>query len=206
VVIGVLVGTATVTTQGLTGLARHDETKSGDFYLAKTGDPDLATNGDFSMATDRSQHAMHPLVGKPLDRSLPRASAGCAAYRGDDVEVRGASALGEPIVFDQPRMAGAIDDPVRAVGRQRGQPGLCRVVSGAGFGIGGENDQRLVAEVGEQGIVLVRLRTDERARTYAARRKAEGITPGRSNAVSSEPSLDSSTDTSTRPLPRPDAT
>ena len=34
-VIGVLVGTATVTTQGLTGSLRHDETKSGDLYLAK---------------------------------------------------------------------------------------------------------------------------------------------------------------------------
>jgi len=52
VVIGVLVGTATVTTQGLTGSLRHDETKSVDFYLAKTGDSDLATSGDFFMATD----------------------------------------------------------------------------------------------------------------------------------------------------------
>jgi len=52
VVIGVLVGTATVTTQGLTGSLRHDETKSGDFYLAKTGDSQLATSGDFFMATD----------------------------------------------------------------------------------------------------------------------------------------------------------
>jgi hypothetical protein len=49
---GVLVGTATVTTQGPHELVRHDETKSGDFYLAKTGDPDLATSGDFLMATD----------------------------------------------------------------------------------------------------------------------------------------------------------
>jgi hypothetical protein len=47
-----LVGTATVTTQGLTGSLRHDETKSGDYYLAKTGDFDLATSGDFFMATD----------------------------------------------------------------------------------------------------------------------------------------------------------
>ena len=31
---------------------RHDETKRGDFYLAKTGDSDLATSGDFLMATD----------------------------------------------------------------------------------------------------------------------------------------------------------
>ena len=53
-VIGVLVGTATVTTQGLTGSLRHDETKSGDFYLAKTGDLELATSGDFFMATDTS--------------------------------------------------------------------------------------------------------------------------------------------------------
>ena len=51
-VIGVLVGTATVTTQGLTGLLRHDETKSGDSYLAKTGDSQMATSGDFLMATD----------------------------------------------------------------------------------------------------------------------------------------------------------
>jgi hypothetical protein len=47
-----LVGTATVTTQGLTGSLRHDETKSGDFYLAKTGDSQMATSGDFLMATD----------------------------------------------------------------------------------------------------------------------------------------------------------
>jgi hypothetical protein len=52
VVMGVLVGTATVTTQGLTGSLRHDETKSGDPYLAKTGDSQLATSGDFFMATD----------------------------------------------------------------------------------------------------------------------------------------------------------
>ena len=51
-VMGVLVGTATVTTQGLTGLLRHDETKSGDFYLAISGDSQLATSGDFFMATD----------------------------------------------------------------------------------------------------------------------------------------------------------
>ena len=46
-----LVGTATVTTQGLTASATR-RTKSGDFYLAKTGDSDLATSGDFFMATD----------------------------------------------------------------------------------------------------------------------------------------------------------
>ncbi len=46
-----LVGTATVTTQGLTARATR-RTKSGDFYLAKTGDSDLATSGDFFMATD----------------------------------------------------------------------------------------------------------------------------------------------------------
>jgi hypothetical protein len=46
-----LVGTATVTTQGLTARTTR-RTKSGDFYLAKTGDSDLATSGDFFMATD----------------------------------------------------------------------------------------------------------------------------------------------------------
>jgi len=46
-----LVGTATVTTQGLKAHATR-RTKSGDFYLAKTGDSDLATSGDFFMATD----------------------------------------------------------------------------------------------------------------------------------------------------------
>jgi hypothetical protein len=46
-----LVGTATVTTQGLTTCATR-RTKRGDFYLAKTGDSDLATSGDFFMATD----------------------------------------------------------------------------------------------------------------------------------------------------------
>ena len=46
-----LVGTATVTTQGLTASTTR-RTKSGDFYLAKTGDSDLATSGDFFMATD----------------------------------------------------------------------------------------------------------------------------------------------------------
>jgi hypothetical protein len=48
-----LVGTATVTTQGPQRALRHDKTKSGDFYLAKTGDSDLATSGDFFMATDK---------------------------------------------------------------------------------------------------------------------------------------------------------
>jgi hypothetical protein len=52
-----LVGTATVTTQGLTGSLRHDETKSGDFYLAKTGDFQMATSGDFFMATDSGSAA-----------------------------------------------------------------------------------------------------------------------------------------------------
>jgi hypothetical protein len=47
-----LVGTSTVTTRGPHGLARHDETKTGDFYSAITGDSDLATSGDFFMATD----------------------------------------------------------------------------------------------------------------------------------------------------------
>jgi hypothetical protein len=46
-----LVGTATVTTQGLTARATR-RTKSGDFYLAKTGDSEVATSGDFFMATD----------------------------------------------------------------------------------------------------------------------------------------------------------
>ncbi len=49
--VGVLVGTATVTTQCLTALATR-RTNSGDFYLAKTGDSDFATSGDFFMATD----------------------------------------------------------------------------------------------------------------------------------------------------------
>jgi len=48
-----LVGTATVTTQGLTARATR-RTKSGDFYMAKTGDSDLATSGDLFMATDKS--------------------------------------------------------------------------------------------------------------------------------------------------------
>jgi hypothetical protein len=52
-------GTATVTTQDLTG--SHDTTKSGDFLLATTGDRYLATSGDFFMATDT-----HPgLVNRP---------------------------------------------------------------------------------------------------------------------------------------------
>jgi hypothetical protein len=53
VVIGDLVGTATVTTQGSPAVVRHDA-KSGDIYLAKTGDRYLATSGDFFMATDSS--------------------------------------------------------------------------------------------------------------------------------------------------------
>ncbi len=46
-----VVGTATVTTQGLTARATR-RTKSGHFYLAKTGDSDSATSGDLLMATD----------------------------------------------------------------------------------------------------------------------------------------------------------
>ena len=46
-----LVGTATVTTQGLTG--SHDTAnEEWGLQLAKTGDSDLATSGDFFMATD----------------------------------------------------------------------------------------------------------------------------------------------------------
>ena len=64
-VIGVLVGTATVTTQGLTGLLRHDETKSGDSYLAKTGDSQMATSGDFLMATDTHMNLVtEPTMGR----------------------------------------------------------------------------------------------------------------------------------------------
>jgi hypothetical protein len=48
--LGVLVGTDTVTAQGHSPWTRH--ARSGDFYLAKTGDPLLATSGDFFMATD----------------------------------------------------------------------------------------------------------------------------------------------------------
>ena len=48
-----LVGTATVTTQGPQRALRHDKTKSGDFYLAKTGDSDLATSEDFFMAMNK---------------------------------------------------------------------------------------------------------------------------------------------------------
>jgi hypothetical protein len=48
--LGVLVGTDTVTAQGHSPWTRH--ARSGDFYLAKTGDPLLATTGDFFMATD----------------------------------------------------------------------------------------------------------------------------------------------------------
>lgn len=39
-------------------LVRHDETKSGDFYLAITGDLELATSGDSSWPrTDESNNA-----------------------------------------------------------------------------------------------------------------------------------------------------
>jgi hypothetical protein len=48
-----LVGTATVTTQGLTARATR-RTKSGDYYLAKTGDSEMATSEDFFMATDNT--------------------------------------------------------------------------------------------------------------------------------------------------------
>ena len=70
-VIGVLVGTATVTTQGLTASLRHDETKSGDFHLAKTGDLELATSGDFFMATDSTEATAlgdaHSHVNRPFN-------------------------------------------------------------------------------------------------------------------------------------------
>jgi hypothetical protein len=56
-----LVGTATVTTQGLTARATR-RTKSGDFYLAKTGDSELATSGDFFMATDSAEGDLQELV------------------------------------------------------------------------------------------------------------------------------------------------
>ena len=52
VVLGDLVGTATVTTQGLHRRLRHDA-KGGDFYLATNGDLDPATSGDLFMATDK---------------------------------------------------------------------------------------------------------------------------------------------------------
>ncbi|MDP9824060.1 hypothetical protein J2S59_003869 [Nocardioides massiliensis] len=50
-VLGDLVGTTTVTTQGPHRRLRHDA-KSGDFNLATNGDHYLATSGDFFMATD----------------------------------------------------------------------------------------------------------------------------------------------------------
>ena len=49
VAVGWLV-TATVTTQDLNGLSRHDE--EWGLFLATTGDRYLATSGDFFMATD----------------------------------------------------------------------------------------------------------------------------------------------------------
>ncbi len=52
-VLGGLVGTATVTTQDLRRRLRHDA-KGGDFYLVTSGDLDLATSGDFLMATNIS--------------------------------------------------------------------------------------------------------------------------------------------------------
>src|SRR4051794_6995988 len=48
-------------------------------------------------------------------------------------------------------MAGAVDDAVGAVGRQCGELVLRGVVGGVGFGPGGEDNQRLVAEVGKHG-------------------------------------------------------
>ena len=77
-VMGVLVGTATVATQGLTGLLRHDETKSGDFYLAKTGDFQLATSGDFFMATDTGSS----LVIAACELELPLAQAAAISSMG----------------------------------------------------------------------------------------------------------------------------
>jgi hypothetical protein len=50
-VLGVLVGTDTVTAQGHSPRTGH--AKNGDFYLAKNGDLHLATSEDFFMATDR---------------------------------------------------------------------------------------------------------------------------------------------------------
>jgi hypothetical protein len=49
-VLGVLVGTDTVTAQGHSPRTGHART--GDFYPAKNGDLHLATSGDFFMATD----------------------------------------------------------------------------------------------------------------------------------------------------------
>lgn len=48
--LGVLVGTDTVTAQGHSPWTRH--ASSGDFYLAKNGDLHPATTGDFFMAMD----------------------------------------------------------------------------------------------------------------------------------------------------------
>ncbi len=60
-VIGVLVGTATVTTQASQASYDTTKTKSRDLYLAMTGDSDLATSGDFFMATD----TLCPLTSRP---------------------------------------------------------------------------------------------------------------------------------------------
>ena len=76
VVVGWL-GTATVTTQDLTG--SHDTTKSGDFLLATTGDHYLATSGDFFMATDNRipwSRSLHSTVGRSRPRRFRRSRTG----------------------------------------------------------------------------------------------------------------------------------
>jgi hypothetical protein len=57
-----LVGTATITAQGLTLPNRHDPARGGDSYPATSGDPYLATSEDLFMATDRERV-------EPLDRA-----------------------------------------------------------------------------------------------------------------------------------------
>ena len=52
--LGVLVGTDTVTAQGHSPRTGH--ARNGDFYLAKNGDLHLATSGDFFMATDTAPY------------------------------------------------------------------------------------------------------------------------------------------------------
>jgi hypothetical protein len=54
-VLGVLVGTDTVTAQGHSPRTGH--ARNGDFYLAKNGDLHLATSEDFFMATDNARPA-----------------------------------------------------------------------------------------------------------------------------------------------------
>jgi hypothetical protein len=83
VVVG-LVATATATPQGPQRALRHDKTKSGDFYLAKTGDSDLATSGDFFMATDNSPARISWLPTRKVatDRGrMKTASARCNGNR-----------------------------------------------------------------------------------------------------------------------------